>query len=549
MLRLIIVVFFIVITVFNIAAQGTKKIPGEKPKLIVAIVVDQMRYDYIYRYWEKYTASGFKRLINEGTFCKNTNLNYLFTQTGVGHASIFTGTYPSIHGIVSNEWFLNLSGKRVYCVADENVSTIGGNLNNGKFSPKNLFVTTIGDEMKLSDNKQSKVISISIKDRAAILAGGHMADAAYWYDSYTGKWITSSYYMTDLPQWVKIFNDKKYADIYLEKEWNTLLPIEKYTESTPDSMPYETGFANRKITFPYNLMEISKKGKDLKDYSILKSTPFGNTYTKDFALEAILNEDLGKDNYTDLLIISFSSTDYIGHDYGPMSVEVEDAYLRIDQELSHLLDFIDLEIGKENTLVFLTADHGVMQAPDYLKSQNVPSGQFKSYYSIALLKSYLNAIYGEAEWVKEYMDQQIFLNHTLIEDSKLSLSDIQTKTAQFLIQFAGVANAITATTLQTTYYSDGIFEKMQNSFNQKRSGDVLINLEPGWMESGIYTTTHNTGYTYDTHVPLIWYGWKIKRATITDPININDIVPTIATFLNIEFPSGTAGKPISKLLE
>jgi arylsulfatase A-like enzyme len=232
-----------------------------------------------------------------------------------------------------------------------------------------------------------------------------------------------------------------------------------------------------------------------------------------------------------------------------MSVENEDAYLRIDQELSHLLDFLDLELGKENVLLFLTADHGVMLGPDYLKSENIPSGQFKGYYSIALLKSYLNAIYGEAEWVKEYTEQQIYLNHTLIEDSKLSLEDMQTKTAAFMIQFAGVANAITATTLQKTYYSDGIFEKMQNSFNQKRSGDVLINMEPGWMESGIYTTTHNTGYSYDTHVPLIWYGWKINRATINDPVNINDIVPTIASFLNIEFPSGTAGKPISKLLE
>lgn len=542
------ILFVLMITGF-LFSQGTKKIPGDKPKLVVAIIVDQMRYDYIHRYWDKYTASGFKRLINEGTFCKNTNLNYLFTQTGVGHASIFTGTYPSIHGIVSNDWFVRLSGKRVYCASDENVNTVGGSMNNGKYSPKNLFVTTIGDEMRLANNKKSKVISISLKDRSAVLSGGHLANAAYWFDSYTGNWITSSYYMDTLPQWVNDFNSKKYADIYLEKEWNTLLPMYKYTESSPDSVPWETGFWNRKVTFPYNLLEISKKGKNEKDYSILKSVPFGNTYTKDFALEAILREDLGRDNFTDLLIVSFSATDYIGHDYGPMSVEIEDTYLRIDQELSHLLDFLDLELGKENVLLFLTADHGVMQAPDYLKSQKIPSGQFKGYYSLALLKSYLNAIYGEAEWVKEYVEQQIYLNHTLIEDSKLSLEDIQNTTARFMIQFAGVANAITSTTLQTTYYSDGVFEKMQNSFNQKRSGDVIINMEPGWMESGIYTTTHNSGYTYDTHVPLIWYGWKINRATITEPVNINDIVPTIATFLNIEFPNGTVGKPISKLLE
>ncbi len=544
--HLVVILFVFYIKAFS---QSRTIIPPEKPKLVVGIVVDQMRYDYVARYWNKFEDGGFKRLVNEGTFCKNTNLNYLFTQTGPGHATIFTGTTPSIHGIISNEWYKQLSNTRIYCVSDENVKTVGGKINNGNFSPKHLFVTTIGDELKLSNNKKSKVIGIGMKERAAILSSGHLADAAYWYDGYTGNWITSTYYMDSLPEWVNSFNNQKFPDIYLEKEWNTLLPIEQYTESLDDSCEFETGFSNRQNTFPYDLSEISKKGKNEKDYSILKYVPFGNTLTVDFAIHAIINENLGKGEYTDMITISFSPPDYIGHDYGPLSVEMEDTYLRLDKEIAHFLEFIDQEFGKENVLLFLTADHGVMLPPDFLKSQNIPAGKFKSYYSIALLKSYLNAVYGQGEWVKEYLDQQIYLNHNLIEDSKLSLKDFQQKTASFMVQFKGVANALTANTMQTTYFDDGIFQKMQNSFNQKRSGDIIINLETGWMETGIYTTTHNTGYTYDTHVPLFWYGWKINRQAITEPVSVVDIAPTIATFLNIEFPNGTSGKPINKMFD
>ncbi|MFH2094404.1 MAG: alkaline phosphatase family protein, partial [Bacteroidota bacterium] len=321
--------------------QKTKSIPPEKPKLVVVIVVDQMRYDYIERYWQKFEKNGFKRLINEGTFCKNTQLNYLFTQTGPGHATIFTGTTPSIHGIVSNEWYLRLGEKRVYCVSDENVKTVGGVANNGNYSPKYLEVTTIGDEIKLSNKGKSKVVGISLKDRAAVLPAGHLANAAYWFDDYTGRFISSTFYMDSLPAWVREFNGKKYSDLYLEREWATLLPIEQYTESLSDSCSFETGLADRKTTFPYNLMEISKKGKNEKDYSFIRSVPYGNTLLKDFSLQAIFSEELGQDEYTDFLSVSFSCTDYIGHDYGPLSVEIEDTYLRLDRDIAHFLNYID----------------------------------------------------------------------------------------------------------------------------------------------------------------------------------------------------------------
>ncbi len=541
------VVFFLYTTGVSIGfAQKSKSIPSEKPKLVIGIIVDMMRYDYIYRYWDKFETDGFKRLINEGTFCKNANYNYLFTQTGAGHATIFTGTTPSYHGIISNSWYLRLKDKIVYCTEDDKVKTVGSDSNEGQASPKHLLTTNLGDELKLSNKQKSKVIGIALKSYASILSAGHSADAAYWFDNKTGNWITSSFYQDSLPGWVKEFNNKKFPDLYIQREWLTLLPIEQYTESLEDDNPYEAGFGKQLRTFPHNLNNLKKI---TTRYNILKSTPFGNTLTKDFAIAAIVNEELGKDQYTDLLVCSFSSTDYVGHLFGPTSIEVEDIYLRLDKEIAHFLNFIDDYIGKENVLLFLTADHGAVNIPQYLKDLKIPAGYFNNKSAITLLKAYLNAIYGQGEWVSAYNEQQLYLNHNLIEDSKISLEEIQTNTAQFIIQFTGVANAITATTLQTTNFTKGIFEKMQNSYNQKRSGDVIINLEPGWLEQTEMSTSHNTAYRYDTHVPLIWYGWKINRSIITRPILITDIAPTIATFLNISFPNGCTGEPIRELTE
>jgi len=336
--------------------------------------------------------------------------------------------------------------------------------------------------------------------------------------------------------------------LYLSREWNTLLPIAQYSESISDTNEYEVGFGKNKNTFPYDLESYQKK-KSSNNFKLLKSTPYGNTFTKDFAVATILNEDLGKDENTDFLVVSFSSTDYIGDKFGPLSVEVEDAFLRLDKEIAHLITFIDEQIGKENVLVFLTSDHGGAHIPKYLKDINIPAGYFKYHYSIALLKSYLNAIYGEGDWVMSYVDQQIYLNRNLIEDSNLSLEEFQTKVANFMLQYSGVANAITSSTLQTNNFTGGFFEKMQNSFNQKRSGDVIINLEPGWIQDKLDATDQNSGYNYDTHVPLIWYGWKIKRSSVLRRISIANIAPTISNFLNISNPNGCNSDPIKELSE
>lgn len=531
-------------------AQSSTRIPPEKPKLIVGIVVEQMRHDYINKYWDKFGEGGFKRLLNEGTYCKNANFNYLFTQTSPGHATIATGTTPSYHGIVSEEWYVRLKDKVVNAVADDKEKTVGGSYEAGRMSPRQLLTTTIGDEIRLASFNKSKVIGISLQGKAAILSTGQTANAAYWFDDETGNWITSSFYKSELPAWVKSFNDKKFQDLYMTRSWEPKFPLSDYANRClPDDNKYDTGIEGRKL-FPYNLaqMGLLLDNKNKKKFNLLKYTPFGNTYTKDFAISTIVNDSLGKDDNTDLLMVSFSSTEYIGQNFGPESIEMMDAFLRLDEDLEHFLNFLDQELGKQNVLVFMTSDHGVAQNPDYLADKGIPVGFFSQNSALSLLKSYLNAVYGRGEWVKTYYAQQLYLNRDLIEDSKFNLADVQQKVAQFMLQFTGVANTVTATTLQTAYFPDGVFSKIQRSFNQKRSGDVLINLDPGWIEKNGITTTHNSAYSYDTHVPLIWYGWKVKRSTIFEAVDMVDIAPTISYFLNIASPNATVGKPIIGLV-
>lgn len=544
----VVLISFLLLGQVSLYSQDRKKIPSEKPKLIIGIIISQMRYDYIYKYWDKFEDGGFKRLIMNGTFCKNTSFNYLFSEQGTGVASIMTGTTPAFHGIVGSEWYDNLKERTIQSTEDERYNTVGGKYESGRMSPDKLMCTSLGDEIKLSNNFKSKVVSISFNPASAIFAGGHSADAAYWFDNLSGNWISSSYYMDSLPTWVRQFNEKKFADTYLSKEWNTLLPLESYTESLPDDNKYETGIKGQH-TFPYMLDDLSALKRKRTNYTILNSTPFGDNLIKDFAISTIMEEKLGEDNYPDLLSITFSATEQIGNAFGPHSIEVEDAYLRLDKALAHFIDFIENQMGKQNVLFFLTAEHGVAYVPEYLNDNHMPAGTFVPHAALVLLRSYLNVIYGEAHWITKYKNQQIYLNRNLIEDSKIPLAEMQDVISKFMLQFAGVANSVTANTLQTTNFSHGVFYKIQNSFNQKRSGDVIINLKAGWVDKGNGSTNHTSSYSYDSRVPLIWYGWKTGRKTIVEPVDIIDIAPTIATFLNIAYPNACSGQPVFELIE
>jgi predicted AlkP superfamily pyrophosphatase or phosphodiesterase len=540
-------VIFIFIFSFSLAAQAIMKpIPqqqNKQAKLIVGIVVDQMRYDYLEKYYNKFSENGFKKLITQGYDCRNTNYNYAPTYTGPGHASIYTGTTPSYHGIIANDWFVMSSGKVVYVTDDQSVQTVGSSsVKDGKMSPCNLLASTIGDEMRLFSNLKCKVISVSLKDRAAILPGGHLSNGSYWFDSESGNFISSTYYMKTLPQWVSDFNSSRLADKYLSQPWNTLRPIEQYTESAKDDNPYEGLYKGEsKPVFPHNLPAMFSK----TNYEILRSTPFGNTITKDIAIAALKGEKLGKGDYTDFLAISFSSTDYIGHKMGPQSVEVEDTYLRLDLDIAEIITYLEQSLGKDNFLLFLTADHAAAYVPEELIDLKMNAGYFSYKLFSDSLKGYLYKTYSDSNLVSKIMNDQIYLNRQLIKQKNIDIKNLEEGIASFALKFDGIANAYTSYQLNGATLQNRSAQLMQNGFYIKRSGDIAILLEPAWLDDYSFTgTSHGTTYTYDTHIPLLWYGWNIKPGNTSKPVDITDIAATIASFLNIMPPSACIGKPV-----
>lgn len=535
-------VYLLPLIIFGIALQAQVK----TPKLVVGIVVDQMRYDYIYRYWNKYGDDGFKRLVGNGYFCKNTNYNYVPTYTAPGHTSIYTGTTPATHGIISNEWYVRDGNRVVYCAEDPSVKTVGSSSAAGLMSPKNMLTTTMGDELRIASLKKSKVIGVALKDRSAIMPAGHSANGAYWFDGSSGNFITSTHYMNELPKWVNDFNAQQLAKNYLAKGWNTLLSADQYTESLPDDNQYESAPNKKeKPVFPYQYNDFIEKNS----FDIIRATPWGNTITKDMAIAALKGEQLGKDENTDMLCISFSSTDYVGHYYGPKSMEVEDVYLKLDKELSELLKTLDAEVGSSNYVLFLTADHGACDVPAFLNDMKIPGGYVGVDYIEKQLKAHLQNLYGDS-LVLKLNDQHFYLNDAAIYARKLNKAEIENTCVDFVRKFDGIAEAYSGETLRNNDFKEGSFKHLlQKGYNHKRSGDVVISFQPAWVNFGHTGTTHGAEFTYDTHVPLIFYGDGIAKGSTVRNVNIVDIAPTVCMLLNIPFPNGCSGKPIEELFQ
>ena len=521
--------------------------PTEKPKLVVGIVVDQMRYEYLTRFENKYGNGGFLRLINQGFNCKNNHFNYVPTYTGPGHASVYTGTTPKNHGIIANNWYDKFSDSFVYCAGDTTVQSVGTMDKAGQMSPHRMKTTTFADENRLFTQMNGKTIGISIKDRGAILPAGHSANAAYWFHGKDqGHFISSSYYFETLPQWVKDFNATNPAEKYLT-EWNTFYDIETYTESGSDLNDFEGGFRGKDTaTFPYDLKALSETNGN---YNIIKATPYGNSIVTDFAIAALVGEQLGKDDYTDVLTVSYSSTDYIGHNFGVNSKEIEDTYIRLDKEIEQLLNTLDAKVGKENYTVFLTADHGAVNVPAYLESVKIPAGYFDGAAFEAYLKDLVVEDYKLSAWIKNISNQQIFLDREKIIGYGLDLEKVQQGIVNQIINYPNVYKAYTATSMSNTQYTKGIENLLQNGYNQKRSGDVLFVLDPAVIQYSKTGSTHGSPLNYDTHVPLIFYGNGITKGNTTAYTTIPDIAPTISALLGITFPNGATGKPLEFVLK
>lgn len=523
--------------------QSQSSLPtAKRPKLVVGIVVDQMRYDYLTRFNNKFGNGGFKRMMGEGFNCKNNHFNYVPTYTGPGHTSIYTGTTPKYHGIIANDWYDKELKTSVYCVQDDSVQSVGTISKAGQMSPQRMKTTTFGDENRLFTQMRGKTIGVSIKDRASILPAGHTANAAYWFQGKDeGNWISSTFYMKELPKWVVDFNKKHQANTYL-KIWNTLYDISTYTESGSDLNTFEGGFKGKKsATFPYDLKALKNQNGG---YDILKSTPYGNSLTTDFAIEAIKGEDLGKDDITDVLTVSYSCTDYVGHNFGVNSKEIEDTYLRLDLEIERLLNALDVAVGPGQYTVFLTADHAAVNVPAYLKSIKIPTGYFSMDDFKNKINQFMAHTYGESNLIENISNNQLFLNREKLRAMDLDLDDVQESIVNEIMTYRYIDKAYTALAMISTSFSTGIERLIQNGFSQKRSGDVIFVLDPAVISYSKTGSTHGTAFEYDTHVPLLFFGKGIKHGFTFKPTEITDIAPTMSALLGISYPSGTIGHPL-----
>jgi len=512
------------------------------PKLVVGVVVDQMRYDYITRFWNHFGDDGFKRLVSEGFNLRNNHFNYVPTYTGPGHASVYTGASPQTHGIIGNNWYDKFNKEYVYCVEDSTVEPVGTKDEAGKMSPHRLITTTVADENRLHTQMRGKTIGIALKDRGAVLPAGHTANAAYWFHGQDeGRWITSSFYTKQLPNWVQKFNASGKADSYL-KPWTTLSSIDTYIESGMDVNVFEGGFEGKTDTgFPYDLQSLKEQNGG---YDILKATPYGNSLTADFAIAALDGEQLGQDADTDFLTVSFSSTDYVGHNFGVNSKEVQDTYVRLDRDLGKLLKALDQKVGEGNYTLFLTSDHGGVQVPAYLETVGIPSGYFDWDKLKKELNNFLSSKFQKDNLVENISNNQIFFNYDEVLKMDISSEKLQQEIMHFLLQYKNISMVFTRSQLQSASFSEKIASAVDNGFNQKRSGDVAIILEPSVISYSRTGSTHGSGNNYDTHAPLIFFGKGIKAGNSLERTEIVDIAPTISALLGIPFPNGATGRPL-----
>ena len=543
-------IFFFLITTSKIfAQQNTTSSSINRPKLVVGIVIDQMRWDYLYRYYNIYKPDGgFKRFLNDGFTCENTFIPYTPTVTAAGHTCIYTGSVPAIHGIVGNEWYDQELKREVYCADDDSVQTVGSKtVGAGQMSPKNMLATTITDELRLATNFKSKVVGVAIKDRGAILPAGHAANAAYWYDYSTGNFITSTYYMDALPAWVQNFNNRKVVDSLYKLNWDLLLPKDTYKEysSARDEEPYESKpLGTDQLHFPYDLSRFAGK-----DYSKIAATPQGITLTLEMAKAALSGEDLGKSGATDFLAVSISSPDYIGHSFGPNSWEQLDDYARLDDALGKFFSFLDATVGKGQYVVFLSADHGVVQVPGFMKEHKLPSGVVNPTTLYEQMNSALIQNFSTDSLINTFDNYQVYLNHSLIKQKNIDEEKVKSVLIDFLMNNNAVTDAFDITKVSSTTLNEKQKNMFSNGYFPKRSGDIQIVFKPGYIEGGSAGTTHGAWNPYDAHIPLLFYGWGVKQGSTNRETYMTDIAATLAALLHVQMPSGCVGKVIEEVMK
>jgi len=530
------VVFFMLTGLIGaLELNGGQGREGDRPDLVVGIVVDRMRFDYVDRMWDMFGDDGFQRLFSGGISFTNARYSHMVNQSASGYATIVTGSDPSVHGIIAGTWYDRLRNELRNPVYDGQRAAVGGTFQNGMRSPLSMMSGTFGDELRMSADFRSRFFSVSLNDDAAILAGGYSANTSWWYDNVSGSWMTSTFYIDSLPSWVKEFNNAMLPDTYLGRVWE---PVAHWQSYRPEVTGKSTG------PFRHDLRRMRRRGDD---YRLMRRTPYGNTFTGDFVQNLIINEGLGKGGSTDVIMIGFAATAEIGRYYGTFSAELQDAYIRLDRDIAHLLRFLDDHLGRTNVLVFLTSDSGAGFPETYRQTARQPSGIFSPGIAMTLLRSYLNVSYGEGDWVQAYNAGMVYLNHDLIERSNIPLAEIQERGARFLVQLSGVAGAVSEDVLSRNFFNSGINARVQSGFHRARSGDIMIYLRQGWYERSVSGDGIEL-VDYDPHVPLVFYGWNMEHNEIKREVSVRDIVPTVSILLNIPRPAYSTGSPLLEII-
>lgn len=533
------------------AAAETKR-----PRLVLLIAVDQFRYDYLERFGDLFGAGGLRRLTLDGASWAECNYDHVPTDTAPGHATMLTGAWPSETGIIANQWFDRIEGKPVENVRDDSVRPLGGGERETPASPRNLLASTLGDQLKLATAGRARVVGISSKNRAAILPAGRMADAAFWYSTQTGQFVSSTYYFERLPDWAARFNAARPADKLFGAKWERLLPAAEYERRAGrDDAPWEVGTDKRSYVFPH-VVDGGLKEPGPAFYVSLDYSPFSNDLVLSFALAALAGESLGADEETDVLTVSFSANDVVGHRYGPYSHEAMDITLRLDRQLAHFLETVDKRVGLEHTVVVFTADHGVAPSPEHAVEMGLPGGRVNSTDILTAVRNRLRARFGKpgekdttADYIQTYSNYQIYFNRAALERDGVSAEEAERVAGEAMLTVPGVARYFTRTQLLAGAIApaDALARRVLHGYNQKRSGDVVVVQEPfKYISSGTSGAGHGTAYAYDTHVPLIIMGGGLAPGRYLQPATPADIAPTLARILNVEPPSNATGRVLSE---
>ncbi len=541
-----------IISLYPVSAQQRRRAANTlqrsaKPvRLVIGIVIDQFRYDYLTRFHDQFGEGGFKLLLNGGAVFTNANYIHTPTYTACGHATFMSGATPAMNGIIGNEWFDRESGSRITSVSDGKVKLLGGSAGATGMSPTKMLGSTIGDEMKFASSGQAKVIGVSFKDRSAILPAGKRPNGAYWFNAGSGNLVSSSYYFEDLPEWVKKFNREMRPDRFFGKRWDKLLPESAYQRSTPDDAPYEKFSAGNK--FPY-IITGGEEAPGARFYSQFEYTPFANDYLVDFAKAAIESEHLGADDTTDLLTISFSANDLIGHAYGPYSQEVQDVTLRTDRTLAELFNYLDHKIGLDHVVIALTADHGVAPVPAHAHQYGL-GGIVEPKSVTDAVENALNKSFGEEKWILAFVNGNVYFDEGVIERRKVAVEDVERVASQALVKLAGVAECFTRSQiLSGRLPQTKIARSVANGFYAHRNGNLVVIPQPFYFIGEGITTTHGTPYIYDTHVPVIFYGAGVSAGMYQSDASPADIAPTLSALLKIEIPSNNVGRILSEAIK